>query len=431
MNHKHRLTLSDAATPFGCCDFFDRCGDEIMSLHYGGQLGILDWMGFGVSDVCYRTVQFINYVRPTYAEGEPTPGYISDPCADPNPYEFGSCKLTVEDFGRLGRSGPVRDIMKPKLYCQNDPRWRLDGTPVTDEDEWDMRFAMDVMINDLMQLIVTGNAATGGQFDGLQRWVRTGYDCSMLNSIVIDWNDNNMNGGAGITWNGNPVAATFDFVDVLLAAYRRIRTRITWNPALRVQPLRIGDIILVMPQFMAHCLLDFYTCWSVCAGRQYNEANLQTFEARTFRNNLIADSPENLFGNGFIRLDGFPVPILVHDWEMINGPTRGDVYMLTGRVGGMGIWEGEHLSAETAAAEYGSLGYFSTDGGRVLGLWNNDNECKQMKIWMHPRLFCKAPWAQIRFQDVACVQPGGPLSPDPTENSYYPEDSFVPAECPE
>lgn len=30
------MTVSDAATPFGCCNFFDNCADGIMSLHYAG-----------------------------------------------------------------------------------------------------------------------------------------------------------------------------------------------------------------------------------------------------------------------------------------------------------------------------------------------------------------------------------------------------------
>jgi len=42
-----------------------------------------------------------------------------------------------------------------------------------------------------------------------------------------------------------------------------------------------------------------------------------------------------------------------------------------------------------------------------------------------------APWAQARIQDVRCVQPGGVLSPDPEEMSFFPECSFMPADCPE
>lgn len=421
------MSVSSAATPFGCCNFFDRCGDgDLMSLYYAGRLPLLDWMGFNVSDVCYRTVEFISYVRPAYSEQTPTAGYICDPCEDPHGIEYGSCKITVEDFGRYGRLGPTRDIMKPKKYCLSDPIWRLDGTRVNDEREWDMRFLMDQIIADVSKALVSGNASVCGQFDGLERWVRTGYDCSILDSVVIDWNGNPMSGGAGITWNGAPVAATFNFVDVLLAAYRRIKQRISWNLRLATQQINLGDMILVMPTQLIQCLLDHYTCWSVCDGSQYNEVALQAYEARQFRNGLLG----GMFGFGQITLDGQLIPLLAYDWDMINGPKTGDIYFLSGAIGNFRIWEGEHIDARVAAAANPEQGYQVSDGGRVLWRVDTENECRTMKGWIHPRLFCKAPWAQIRFQDVQCDTPGGFLSPDPTETSFYPLSSFAPASCP-
>lgn len=420
------LTVTNLATPFGCCHFFDECADEIMSLHYRGRLGLLDWMGFNVSDVCLRTVDFITYVRPQHVNGSPTGAYLADPCTDPNGIEYGAANISVQDFGRLGRTGPTREIIKPKYYCKTSPRRRLDGSPVTSEMEWDIRFATDALLDDVRRMLVTGNAGTAGQFDGLQRWVRTGFNHSILDSTVIDWNGNPMAGGAGITWNGQPVAATFDLVDVLLAAYRRIRQRIMWSDVLSAQAPNVGDMILVLPSFMVNCLLDFYTCWSVCAGQQYNEANLNTFEARTFRNSLNG----GLFGNGQIILDGQVIPLMAYDWNMINGPTQGDMYFLTGSIGSVRIWEGEYLDAGVAAREFEQAGYQSLDGGRLLMKIDTDNLCRLLKLWMHLRLFCLAPWAQIRFQDVQCNWPGGPLSPDPLDTSFYPQTSFVSAQCP-
>jgi hypothetical protein len=137
-----------------------------------------------------------------------------------------------------------------------------------------------------------------------------------------------------------------------------------------------------------------------------------------------------MFGFGQITLDGQIIPILGYDWGLINGPTTGDIYFLTGSVGNFRIWEGEHISADVAARENPESGLFSTDGGRVLWRIDSENECRIMKGWIHPRLFCKAPFTQIRFQDVQCVTPGGFMSADPTETSFYPLSSFAPAECP-
>jgi hypothetical protein len=420
---QQRMTLSGVVTPFGCCNFFDACTDDIMRLSYGGAFPLLDWMGFNVSDECYRTVEFMSFNQP--ADGT-SAGYISDPCASPNGIETGFCKLTIEDFGRYGRMGPVRSIMKPERYCQTSPRRRLDGTIISSEQEWDMVFAMDQVVVDIKKHMITGNATTGGQFDGLERLVKTGYDCTMLDSIVINWNGNPMSGGAGITWNGAAVGATYNFIDVLLAAYRRVKQRISWAPVLAPQSINTGDMIIVLPYSMIDCLLDHYTCWSVCDGSQYNEVALQSYEARQFRNGLLG----GMFGAGQITLDGQLIPIMGYDWNLIKGPKTGDIYFLTGSVGAIRVWEGEHLSASAAAAQYSTHGYFSKDGGRVLGKVDTDNECMTLKLWMHPRIFLRAPFLQIRFQAVQCDKPGGFISPDPTETSFYPETSFCVDPCP-
>lgn len=428
-----QLTLDNTASPFGCCNFFDRCNDELMTLHYSGTLPLLDWMGFDVSDECYKSMEFITYVRPDFTDTTPNPGYLSDACATPYGFTYGVAKLDVEDFGRYGRSGPTRDIMKPEKYCKTDPIRRLDGEPVTNEMEWDARFATDVLIQDISKGIITGNSATPGQFDGLEQWVTTGYpgdNGEFLDSYVIDWNGNPMTGGAGITWNGNAIAATYNFIDVLRSVVRRIKTRISWARQLMNQRMNLGDMILVMPSTMAECLLDFFTCWSVCEGTQYNQVDLNRLDARNFRNGLVAENPNNLWGFGFITIDNMTIPILGYDWELQKSPTLGDIYLLTGAIGSVRIWSGEHLSANQAASMHESEGYFSVDGGRILGTTTLENECRKMKLWMHPRLFCRAPWAQVRFQNVKCGTPLGALSADPLETSFYPQTSFTDAECP-
>lgn len=423
------LTLSTNASPFGCCNFFDSCTDEIFSLYYKGKLDLLDWMGFNPTDECYRVISFIEYVRPAQSGGADTAGYISDPCADPNGIEFGSCNLSVSDFGRYGRRGPSRDVMIPEKYCKTRPRYFLDGSPVTSEWMWDATFTMDQILNDVRVALITGNATTTGQFDGLQRWVKTGYDCQGLNSYVLNWNNNSMDGGAGITLNGAATPSTFNIIDWLLDLHRNIMQRINWSPTLSNQQMQTGDMILLMPTFMTRCLLDFFACWSVCPGAQYEEIQKNLREINDFRWSLNG----GMFGNGQISLDGHTIPLLGYDWGLINGPTRGDMYLLTGAVGSQRIWEGEHLSAQTALSRLpGNLqGRFeSSDNGRVLMKTVSDNECYQVREWIHPRLWCSAPWAQVRIQNVVCQTPSGPLSPNPADTSFFITSSFTQAACP-
>jgi len=300
-----------------------------------------------------------------------------------------------------------------------------------------MLFTTDQILDDMRRLTVTGNAAVGGQFDGLQQWVSNAHG-GPLNSWVVDWNGNPMTGGAGITVNGSGIGATFDLVQVLLSIFRRIIQRRSWNPQFGGAPINLGEMILVLPTFARDCLLDFYTCWTVCAGQGLSFEFLNTYEGRAFRDNLIsATNPNNMFGHGYITLDGVNIPLMAYDWELINGPTRFDMYFMTGAAGGRRIWEGEFLSAEDALSNFQAVlpagmsadDYFSLDGGRMLGKFDYQNQCYKMKLWHHPRLFCLAPWMQMRFQNIVCRSAVDPLSPDPADTSFYPETSFDPAEC--
>lgn len=427
------LTESSLATIYGCCGLFDLCSDaDLMSLSFEGTNPFLDWIGWERTLECEIRKNFITWQRPEHSQGSPTGGYVSDPCADPNGIEWGECDFLLDDFARLRRGGPVRDITEVTglKLCEAQPRYRLDGTPITDDREYDMRVTLEVLMQDLKRMIVNGNSATPGQFDGLQQLVNNAYvnssgrRCAIMDSLIVNWGGNDLSGGAGITLNGNAVGASFNFVDVLLYVYRVIKQRIGWAPALAAQPLSVGDIVLALPTQLARCLLDHYTCWSVCDGSQYNEVALQSFEARTFRNSLNG----GLFGDGRIFLDGFEVPLLTYDWGLINSPTLFDAYLLTGSVGSIKTIQGQYLDM-SGAGQARSDRFAVTDGGRLLMWAEDDHTCEQRIIEMRPRILSWAPWANVRFQNVQCRQPGGPLSPDPTETSFFPESSFSVADC--
>jgi hypothetical protein len=423
---------SSVASPFGCCGLFDVCSDEdILSLSLSSE-SFLDWLGFRQSDVCNIQKNFITWQRPEQAAGVCTEGYLADPCADPNTYEWGECDWTIHDFGRLRRGGPTRVVNNPKRYCENEPRWRKDGSLVTSEREWDALFAAEILRQDLRRYTVTGNSATPGLYDGLQQLVTNGYTdsdgrtCAMMDSLVVNWNGNTMAGGAGATWNGNALGATFDFIDVLRDMFRRIRQRISWAPRLNTG-IATGDVVLVMPTFMTYCLLDAYTCWSVCPGQQYNEANMNTFEARTFRDGLNG----GMFGAGQISLDGITIPLIAYDWELIQGPTTADIYMLTGSLGNTKLMYYEYQNAARAVNEFSDLNKFSAiESGRFLRWLESDHTCYEQYLEIRPRMISWAPWTNIRFQDVVCNTPTGPMTPDSCDESFFPETSFSVAECP-
>jgi len=427
-----RLTIGDDATIFGCCGLFDLCSNQdLMSLSLEGANKFLDWLGWILTEVCIERRSFINFVRPEQYAGACTAGYLADPCADPNSYEFGTCDFIIQDYGRLRREGHVQDVTYDFMkYCERQPMYRLDGSLITNQTEYEMRFATEVILQDLKRYTVTG-AAAPGLFDGLESLVTNGYvdpngkPCSSMDSIVIDWNQNTMAGGAGITWNGGAVGAGFNFVDVLMAVYRHIKQNISWAPSLAARQMQVGEMIILLPGFLRQCLLDSFTCWSVCPGAQYQEVAIQSYEARQFRLSLNG----GMFGDGAISIDGFTIPLIQYDWELTKGPTRGDIYLLTGGIGGVKTLHGEMLDMSKIPSKHDGFAY--TDGGRLLTWEEQDHTCVKQIVEMRPRIVAWAPWTLARFHDVRCAVPGGPKSPDPCEESYHPEECFCVAQCPE
>lgn len=428
---REELTLSTLATIYGCCGLFDMCSDnDLMSLSFEGQNAFLDWLGWEATNVCLIKKNFITFNR---GLGGHAVGAITDPCGESQCVEWGTCDFVLEDFGLLRRCGPVRNATRNAArYCEIQPRYRLDGTPIRDDAEYDMRLATEAVLQDLKYYVVNGNKAVGGQFDGLESLIKTGYTdsrgvhCKSMDSIIIDWNANGMAGGAGVTWNGAAVGATYGFVDVLLAAFRRIMDRINLSPELSAQPMGVGDMVFVAPTHLIRCLLDAFTCWSVCPSNANQTAFMNTYEGRNFRNGLNG----GMFNAGRIFLDGFEIPLIAYNWGLIKGPTLADAYLLTGRVGNIRAISGQYLDMRDVPRGYPEASYSYTDGGRVLTWVERDKTCVKREVEMQPRLLMWAPWAQARFQDVRCTQPGGVLSADPWETSFFPETSFEAPVCP-
>lgn len=423
-----RLTLGTDPAIYECCGLFDLCTDtDLMSLSFEGQNPFLDWLTWRLTLDCIIHKEFIHWVRPEQSRGVCTEGYLSDPCEDPNGVESGTCGFELRDFARLRRQGPVRDVtMNAVKFCEQQPRYRLDGSEITDQREYDMRLITEVILQDLKRMIISGNKATAGQFDGLGQLVKTNYidpagkSCTTMDSIVVDWNGNTLAGGAGITWNGVAQPATANLVDFLRAILRNIKQKISWAPAMAGSALRVGDIVLVMPAFMTSCLLDMFACWSMCVNSAYINQ-----EATNFRNQLNG----GMFGAGRIYLDGFEIPLAAYDWDLITGPTTADIYMLTGSVGPLRVLEGQVLDLRPVPRDFSSGQYAYTDGGRLLTWTEHDHTCYKQIAEMRPRLLSWAPWAQARIENVVCNPIGPVLGPDPCDSSYFPETSFSVSPC--
>lgn len=423
------LTLSTMAGMAGCCGLFEMCGDnDLLSLTIDAE-PFLDWLSWRPNNECNQFVKLLTYVGPqgTYNDSEGTGAAAA--CDDAAGVEFGTCEILLPDKGRIKRAGPVRDLTENnRRLCDEQPLYSKDGQVISDELMWSVTMAGMALKQDLKRMVVTGNAATANQFSGLQTLVNTGYRnardgsyCTSMDSYVLNW------GGNAMTYAYN---GTHNLIDYLIDIVRRIRQRAMYS---NLGGIAVGDMALVMPSFLRDCLLDAFTCWSVCPGAQYNEANLNTFEARTFRNTLNGGT----YGMGQIFIDGVQIPVITYDWLPLTSAApyfTGDIYVLTRRIGNVPVFYGQYIDmrqpASRFAEESGTGHYRALDGGRFLAYWKTDNECVQNTVVMRPNLYLSAPWAQARIYGVACQRPLQPLSPDPTQ-TYYAETNLGVAYCPE
>ena len=224
MRQVERLTLGTEASIYGCCGVFDLCGDnDLISLSLAGVSPLLDYIGWESTDVCILERNFIDRYLPGEESRE---GWVSDACADPNSVDWSTVAFRIEDFARLRRSSPTRDVTKNSMrLCEAQPRYRLDGSTISDDREYNAVMVAEAMAQDLNIMVVNGNSGTAGQFDGLEQLVKTGYTdfkgrrATTMDSTVVDWNGNSLAGGAGATWTDErgtrAVAATASFTDML------------------------------------------------------------------------------------------------------------------------------------------------------------------------------------------------------------------------
>ncbi len=427
----HQLTLSGTATPYGCCGVFDLCGsDDIISLSLANFDPFLDWIGWELTDLCVIEQNFVDRVLPSE---ETRQGWLADPCEDPNSINWGAVAFRIEDFARLRRQAPTQDVTKNHLrLCERQPRYRLDGSRVTDDLEWNMIMNTQVMLQDLMLMVVNGNSGTAGQFDGLEQLVSVGYTdykgrrATSMDSTVIDWNNNGLEGGAGITYTDSrgtqAVTATATLPDVIRSAIRTVKFRIK-NSGLGMNRLQTGDVAIVCTSEMAEAILDQFTCWSVCEGGQFNEANLNILEARAFRNEIsggsVSANGNTISVEGFVNFHGLSIPVIAYDWGLQDG-SYSDIYILTHAVGGRKVMMGQWNDMSQVSVRYSNASkFFVSDGGRTLNWFEDDHTCVAPVTEIQPRLVSWAPWSNVKITNVLANTPGGAITGDPLNTSFF------------
>lgn len=419
------------------CGLFDLCGDnDLMSLVYGQDAPFIQWLTWQLTRYKVRKKYYISYIAPEGAAADaPTTGVVTDCCEPGESVEWGICDYELKGFGKYRRTSPIRCLtdLDQKL-CEQQPIYTMDGVAITDDGMWDKLMGMRGIYQDLYRAVINGDGSQPGEFNGIKNLINDEYvntdgeRCTSMDSICIDWDGAPLSASAGATWNGEACPDGSSLLSVMEQVFRTIKDRIMMSSTLGTQNLdtNSGDIIILGPRACLRCLLDAFVCWSVCPGGQYNEVNLNTYEARNFRNSLQG----GLYNMGSINFDNNTIHLMAHDWATTDAddPTNCTLYMLTGSVGSIPVLFGELYDMRAPAARSSSKDY--TDGGRVLTWSSEDETCIRHSVEMMPRIVNEAPFLQAKFENVPCGNAAKTPSADPLAPNFPEQNPTVaPSNC--
>lgn len=426
------LTVDLTSKLYGCGGLFGLCGpDDILGLTMVDD-PLVTWLGFEPDTICEKSVKGWIYTDQAGTAAGSTSGYVyGGACDDPPTSEKGVCEFYIGDFGTLRACGePVEVNTLGLRKCDKQPVYTvpIEGVgPVRIDNDLDLETINSALVvkHELSRLLVTGDKNVNGQFDGLTNLVKEGYvsvqgeRCYSMDSVVVDWQNDTLAGA--VNGHGSIIAKVRDIV-------RRIKWRISTS---KLGMPGEGDMVLLMPHWMAWQFLDEWAWWSIRTGQQYNEVFRDNYTMRDFRDRFAV----GLFGAGYITIDGVNLHIIPHDWQTVDQSAPyfcADIYVLTRAIGGRRVFTGQYIPADIGADAVNDVAgyrYFNVEpfqGGRALRWIKTDNACVQPCLLFRPRYYLETPWAQGVIQNVCVQTQFTPQSLDP-QSSYFIEENLVAA----
>jgi hypothetical protein len=422
------LTLGTTSI-YGRNSIFDPCSTgDIFGLQVATH-GLMNWLGWRSNRFYRRRVDFMTFwgIKDTHGvSGAAVPATATgSPCADPTTWEYGTCGYDQIHTSWYHLGGDALDphtIVQDR--CETTPKYRLNGIQISDDVEWQMNGIMNVLAQSIDRDVVHGSHDNSNQMNGLESIIKTGYAgdngvaCPQVDSIIVDWAHDNLDG------EDNDLGNFFEYLDEVV-------TEIEYR-ASQLGGIAENDMILLTSRFMATCLLDSYSCYTICG-----VTDLQTVsevamraEARKLRRDLnggpLYDGRNAV---GYLQLkSGRRLPIIVDDSMDIDKPNNAmyctDVYVLSRQIGSTSVLYGEYLDMRTyenrVKAQMPGFTARADAAGRFVTKGKEDNWCIQLIMGTSPELYLAAPWAQVRIENVCCSRKRQPISGDPFQPDYMP-----------
>ena len=397
------------------------CGpDDIISAYVDGA-PFADWLNWK-GELFERTfARILANVGPDMEDGVHTSGVLADECDTCESVKWGKCEIDTTK-ALLCRCG--EEITTYNLnygYCEEQPIFRVDGTPITNNAEWQAALAAQTLGMDIEQQLIYGNRVNANEADGLQRLVRTGYvdcrsslACAQADSIVVDWQFDGMNG----TCNGHG-----NIINKITDILRRFKLRAG------ARSLNTADVVIMLPSFMRDFLVDYWAAFGTFL--VVGAIQVDATEVFRRRERFISGGAN---GDGWVPVNGQPISFLVNDYMPMDqcnqdcaaGGFVSDIYVLTRRMGNMEIIHGTYQNyADTIgpalASRFGADQFRVSDGGKFLRYQMLRNEiCFNTCVSMRPGLHISAPFMQARIHDICATAQFAPISKTPG-HYYFPD----------
>lgn len=410
---------------YGRYSIFDPCAPgDVFGLQVQ-TVGLMQWVGWRPNKFYRRHVDVIPWVGPAGLAGG---GAISTgngaPCDAPNGWEYSHCGYELVHTSWYHRGGdPLDPHTIVQERCETSPRYRLNGVQINDDVEWQMNGIMSVLQQDLRHDIIHGSHINAYQMDGFESIIKTGYTdedsraCPTLDSILVNWASDGLNGDS------NNLGNFFDYLDELV-------TEIEYKCS-GLGTILETDMILLTSRFMATCLLDAYSCYTICGVTSTTDISDQALRAQARAERLKLNGGPLYDGAnavGYIQLkSGRRLPIMVDDALEVAKGGDGyvtDVYLLTRRIGSIDVLYGEYLDMREyenrVKAHMPSFTARADAAGRFVTKGQEDNWCIKLIMGTSPELYLSAPWAQVRISNVSCAKKRVPLTGDTHNPTYLP-----------
>ena len=411
---------------FDCCSPGDVMGLQVQTI------GFLPWIGWRPNNYFRRHVDFIPWWGPEGTHDKDPETGAGDPCSSPESWEYAVCgyDLCHTSWYHIGSEGlDPHTIVQDR--CETSQRYRLNGVQIMDDVEWQMNGIMNVLAQQIRRAAIHGSHDNDHEMNGLESIIKTGYindqgqACPQLDSIIVDWNNDDLDGEA------NNLGNFFDYLDEVV-------TELEWR-AQDLGPIAETDMILLTSRFMATCLLDAYACYTTCGLTSFDEefgfgtlgTSEQALRAQQRANRMALNGGPLYDGAravGYLNLkSGRRIPIIVEDALDISkfaSTYCTDIYLLTRRIGSRDVLYGEYLDLRTyenrVKKQWPNFSVRSDAAGRFAFKGKEDNWCLSLMMGTSPEIYISAPWAQVRFQDVCCARKRKPLTGDVFQPYYLP-----------